>query len=153
MRDSLVQPGTSPFCSKQDYLKFIQPFAFTKNPIIELLDVLKEYNLHFGYRVVNEISRFIWTAKELVHNFNLNTAMDIQVLQKILPKFHGTQAKLKYPLEKMLAFCYGPNVPFDEELLSKAGQYNKEARYPRTAQKLARMIHNLKTQGYTSFIE
>jgi 5-methylcytosine-specific restriction enzyme B len=153
VRDSLVQPESNPFCSKQDYMKFLQMANSTDHPVSELLDLLKEYNLHFGYRVVNEMARFIWTSQEKIQHSNLNTAMDIQILQKILPKFHGTQAKLQEPLEKMIAFCYGSDVHFNEEYLHKAGQYDKEARFPRTAQKLARMIRNLKIQGYTSFIE
>jgi len=88
-----------------------------------------------------------------VQNFDLKEVMDIQILQKILPKFHGTQAKLEEPLLKLLAFCGGKEGIPDESYLEKVTAYDEEAPFPRSAQKLARMIRNLKIQGYTSFIE
>lgn len=154
IRNELTISDVQPFCSKEDYIKLNDIIGGEANPIAELLIVLKKYNLHFGYRVINEISRFVWLAKEhLADKFNLNDAIDIQILQKILPKFHGTQAKLEQPLRDIFSFCYEnkPDVP--QELLEKATELDIEARYPRAAQKIARMISNLKTQGYTSFIE
>ena len=80
--------------------------------------------------------RFIRHAHELIRDFDLEEAMDIQILQKILPKFHGTQGKLEEPLNKLYEFCNA-----------------EDARFPRSAEKLERMLYNLKVQGYTSFIE
>ena len=56
--------------------------------------------------------------------------------EKILPKFHGTQGKLEEPLNKLFDVCNA-----------------EDARLPRSAQKLERMLYNLKVQGYASFIE
>ena len=126
------------------------------NPIAELLNILKKYNLHFGYRVVNEISRFTCLSKEFLEKFSLNEAIDIQILQKILPKFHGTQGKLEEPLRDIFYFCYDnthQNGTIPDEMLEKAAEFDEKAIFPRSAQKIARMIKNLKSQGYTSFIE
>ncbi len=89
----------------------------------------------------------------MVDRFEIDTALDIQFLQKVLPKFHGTQAKLQAPLEKILCFCYDLENGDLEELKRKANEFDLNARFPRTAQKTARMIHQLEIQGYTSFIE
>jgi 5-methylcytosine-specific restriction enzyme B len=141
VRNRLMDSEASPFCSKADYLKFKEIVGNEANPIENLLNRLKKYNLHFGYRVVNEISRFVWHSKDLLGDqFNLNAAMDIQILQKILPKFHGTRGKLEDPLKDLHAFC-------------KAEYSQGDALYPRSARKIARMIENLNIQGYTSFIE
>ena len=143
-----------PFCSREDYEKFKAIIGDDDNPIQELLDRLKKYNLHFGYRVVNEISRFVWLSKEaLGDQFNQDDVIDIQILQKVLPKFHGTQGKLEGPLKDILAFCYDKEGDISNETLGKAIEYDEDARFPRSAQKIARMIKNLKSQGYTSFIE
>jgi 5-methylcytosine-specific restriction enzyme B len=141
VRNSLMDSEVPAFCSSKDYAKFGDIIGDDANPILELMNLLKKYNLHFGYRVVNEISRFIWLSKNLVgENFNLNVAMDIQVLQKILPKFHGTRGKLEDPLKDLHKFC-------------KAEHSENGVLYPRSAIKIARMLKNLEIQGYTSFIE
>lgn len=121
----------------------------------ELLKILEKYTLHFGYRVVNEMSRFIWLSREyLGKQFDFKEAFDIQILQKILPKFHGTQAKLEQPLRDVLAFCYDKKLnEFDNKFIEEASVSADGARYVRTAKKLACMILNLQAQGYTSFIE
>lgn len=149
----LSADGETPFCSKKDFMDILKTAPRTHDYLLEISQILHPYNLHFGYRVVNEISRYILCAYEMVQDFDLEEAMDIQILQKILPKFHGTQAKLETPLGNLLGFCRGAEGNHDESYLDKAIAYDKDARFPRSARKLASMIQNLKTQGYTSFIE
>lgn len=149
VRASLLTDGVT-FCSIKDYKKARE--IVDKLP--ELIQRLEKYHLHFGYRVVNEISRFMWLAQETIHDFQAETALDIQLLQKVLPKLHGTRAKLENPLQDLIAFCYGQSDPVSEEKCRYAMQFDKEALFPRTAQKCARMLLlNLKEQGYASFIE
>jgi len=141
VRNNLMESGVPAFCSSADYSKFEDIIGDGGNPILELLKLLKKYNLHFGYRVANEISRFIWLSKELIgEDFDVNVAMDIQILQKILPKFHGTRGKLEDPLKDLHTFC-------------NAEHSERGALYPGSATKIARMLKNLEIQGYTSFIE
>jgi 5-methylcytosine-specific restriction endonuclease McrBC GTP-binding regulatory subunit McrB len=149
----LPAEGETPFCSRNDFIKAVKISSDVSAYIEKIHAILHSFNLHFGYRVINEISSFICHAKVSVHDFNFEEVMDIQMVQKILPKFHGTQAKLEEPLGRLLAFCNnGEKLP-DESYLEKAAAYDKEATFPRSAQKLARMIQILKNQGYTSFIE
>jgi len=147
--------GDVPFCSKKDFIEALKIDADVGDYLGEILNILHPFNLHFGYRVINEISRYICHANEAIDKSDLNTVMDIQILQKILPKFHGAQARLEEPLSRLLAACcddeYEGNL--DDDYLRKASEYNEDARWPRSARKLARMILNLKNQGYTSFIE
>jgi 5-methylcytosine-specific restriction enzyme B len=118
-----------------------------------LLSFLREYNLHFGYRVINEISRFLLNSEKCVEEYSFAEAFDIQILQKILPKYHGTQAKLKEPLERFLAFCFSENMAYSDDMLEEAIKSDTSARFPRSAQKIVRMLNNLNIQGYCSFIE
>lgn len=152
IRASLLTDGVSS-CSIEDYKKAGKMVDI----LPELIQRLEKYHLHFGYRVANEISRFMWLAKEMVLDFQTDTALDIQLLQKVLPKFHGTRAKLDKPLQELLAFCYDPDpnksIDISEEKRKQAEQFDTSARFPRTAQKLARMLDNLQKQGYASFIE
>jgi len=79
--------------------------------------------------------------------------MDVQILQKILPKLHGTRAKLEDPLAKLFVLCHGAHDAAHDELLAKARAYDQKARFPRSSQKIARMMRQLSLQGYASFIE
>jgi 5-methylcytosine-specific restriction enzyme B len=164
VRDSLFSSvQTEPFCSKVDYLKVKKVKVNEKNldfdPVQDLLNRLERYHLHFGYRVINELSCFLWVAANHVENFNADTTFDLGILQKVLPKFHGTRARLEKPLLNVLSFCYSKEAKIpdrDEEvkaLISKAEHFDEKARFPRSAQKCARMLRTLVEQGYTSFIE
>ncbi|OQB76394.1 MAG: 5-methylcytosine-specific restriction enzyme B [Deltaproteobacteria bacterium ADurb.Bin135] len=141
-----------PFCSRADYDKAGE---YVDNFFKVLLDVLSPYNLHFGYRVINEISRFVTNAKEEIEDFNIDDVLDIQMLQKILPKFHGSQAKLLEPLGSLFEACAKPGYTVDASQADDPVYMTdrEKFRYPRSANKLSRMLRNLKIQGYTSFIE
>jgi len=149
----LPAEGDVSFSSRTDYSGLLKIAPAVHNHLDGLLTILRHYHLHFGYRVINEISHFIRNAHGQIQNFDLDDLMDIQILQKILPKFHGTQGKLEEPLNKLFTFCYGEYDSLDEAIFEKAAAFDEEARFPRSAQKLARMIRNLSVQGYTSFIE
>jgi len=140
----------SPFCSKSDYEEAKE---YVDNFFTEILDILSPYNLHFGYRVINEISRFVINAKEEIETFDINDVLDIQMLQKILPKFHGSQAKLEEPLKELFQQCAKQGYTLDVSKARVVDYLTDSARYPRSAAKLSRMLDNLTIQGYTSFIE
>jgi 5-methylcytosine-specific restriction endonuclease McrBC GTP-binding regulatory subunit McrB len=138
------------FCRKLDYDQLPEDGKIALN---NLLAILKEHNLHFGYRVANELGRFVNLAAEELADFKLDEAVDIQIIQKILPKLHGTRAKLEEPLRKLIAFCCRSASPVSDEQVKKARSYDPDARFPRSAQKIAQMLHQLSIQGYVSFIE
>jgi 5-methylcytosine-specific restriction endonuclease McrBC GTP-binding regulatory subunit McrB len=131
-----------------------------REPLQGLIDILKPYHLHFGYRTINEISRFVSLANGTVHSFSAHEALDIQFVQKILPKFHGTRARMEKPLSRILLFCYRDRDVGEKEAVDKAANlrakaegFDPDAQYRRCAQKCARMLRTLKEQGYTSSIE
>lgn len=69
--------------------------------------VLEEEHRHFGYRVANEIARFVnlaheqWSGDEEA----VKAAFDLALLQKVLPKFHGTQQELEPVLRRLFHFA------------------------------------------------
>ncbi|MBV5340265.1 MAG: AAA family ATPase [Deltaproteobacteria bacterium] len=139
-----------PFCQKENYTD-LPPDG--KTCLQNLLAILKEYNLHFGYRVANELSRFVNLAAVELADFKLDDALDIQILQKILPKLHGTRAKLDAPLGALIAFCHDQHALISEEQMKNNRFGDSGARFPRSARKIAQMRHQLSIQGYVSFIE
>jgi hypothetical protein len=80
--------------------------AFTE-PLVQVHELLKNHNLHFGYRVIQEMTTYAGLALEGVEGDEdeiARTAFDLQLVQKVLPKFNGGR-ELERPLAQLLAFC------------------------------------------------
>jgi energy-coupling factor transporter ATP-binding protein EcfA2 len=78
--------------------------------------LLQPHDLHFGYRVFDEIMMFLANAEgsPIFEGFGpdeLDAAFDAAVLMKVLPKFHGTRGKLRSPLEKIVEWAREPGNP------------------------------------------
>lgn len=106
-----------------------------KRIVKDLNELLAKENRHFGYRVATEISRFVALAAEQAGGEEAQrAALDLALLQKVLPKLHGTQQEL-------------------EDLLKELHLFGSEAALPRFVAKVERMLRRLERQGFTSFIE
>lgn len=140
--------------------------------LVSILDVLKKYKLHFGYRVINEVSLYMRNAGVFVVDFpeKKDSALDIQILQKVLPKFHGSIQKLWAPLNEILLVLLkqqtntsNSELEFEKllELIFERENifeitnedYLNKFRFPRSAKKIVAMLNSLKSQGFVSFIE
>lgn len=127
-----------------------------------LVGILRPHALHFGYRVAQEICRFINLAREHVGDdpATVDAALDAQIVQKVLPKFGGSQAQLEEPLRKVLhrllegTPVLGEFAPEEitPEWLANHEERLKAARYPLSVDKLRRMLDDLHVRGFTSFI-
>lgn len=103
--------------------------------LIELFAPLAEVGAEFGYRSAKEIARFVAIHRELSgDNWDYKDALDAQVMQKLMPKLHGSARKLSGVLETLKKFA-------DEHEL------------PLTQNKVERMQKRLKDEGFTSFAE
>ena len=87
------------------------------------------------------------------------SALDLQILQKILPRLHGSRRRLEPTLVALSHFCFDftaiaatadtpQRMPFDP--LSHSPD---DARLPRSFAKLARMTKALRANQFTSFTE
>lgn len=104
--------------------------------VLDLQERLKADDRHFGYRVAVETARFVnlavaQTAPDAASGW---AALDLALLQKVLPKLHGTQQELDDVLTGLLAFA------------------QEEPALPCMATKIDRMRTRLAHQGFTSFI-
>jgi hypothetical protein len=67
---------------------------------------LSEIGAEFGFRTAHEISRYFYYHRLLVgDSWDAHVALDAQVLQKLLPKLHGSERKLGPVLEQLEKFC------------------------------------------------
>jgi len=115
---------------------------------------LKDSGLDFGFRVVNEISRFLLAAwrfeGEQKQWNNWYHYFDMQIKQKMLPKIHGSERSLGRLLEGMFQLCFGENTskaPREYSFL----EVREKALYVTSALKLKEMDSMLYNQRYVSF--
>ena len=167
---SFSQGGRFTRIEKGAIAKFIRVHPEVRDQLHTLYQALHPYDLHFGYRVFDEIVTFLVAAE---HNGlyeelgGLQAALDAAVLMKVLPKLHGGRSKLEGPLQRVLAWCLSPEKP-DEERVTTAleealrGQdvgtalgHAFEAlgtfAMPHTAEKVRRMLWHLYTTGFAAF--
>lgn len=121
-------------------------FEDSKDMLIKFFSQLKTVNAEFGYRSATEIGRFIALAKEQGH-FVDNESIDAAIVQKLLPKLHGSRKKLVPVLTTLWDMC---DAGIGIEL---ADEVPEQTKYPLTADKLLRMYRGAIDNGFTSFAE
>jgi len=141
----------------------------------------REHGGEYGFRVAHEASRFVcfykmlgdgkiwdataeagkgaWVANVAGRDW-FDAAFDALIIQKFLPKLHGSKVKLGPLLKKMnSASIEVHNVAPREEknitakLVDPSRVVPPDARYPVTAEKIFRMWRQLNENGFTSFPE
>ena len=109
--------------------------AQLKADLLVLFTALADMGAEFGFRTAKEIARFMVIHKELSGtNWQYKDALDAQVLQKLMPKLHGSARKLDGVLKELDAFATSKDLPL-------------------TLEKVKRMQDRLKRDGFTSFAE
>ena len=117
-----------------------------KDVLLSFFRELKKVNAEFGYRTVNEISRYLHFANGDLAD---DAAMDTAILQKLLPKLHGSRKKLVPVLAAMWKLCLKAAITKEIE-----ADFNKDDfKYPESAEKIQRMYHAVIDNGFTSFAE
>ena len=130
-----------------------------------LHNILKKSGFDFGFRVVKEVTAFMyvaWKYENQTEEFvNWDRYFDAQIKQKILPKIHGSKKVLGDTLDELLAFCIGCEVvELNDKLKNLQSDDNSEKytfarndiKYPNSAKKIAEMREVLEKQRYVSFI-
>ena len=95
--------------SREDWVEFSEKTSKHHTALVQLHGILERQHRHFGYRVANEIARFVNLARDQAAEAGtdaaVDAAFDLALLQKVLPKFHGTQQELQSLLEEILQFA------------------------------------------------
>jgi energy-coupling factor transporter ATP-binding protein EcfA2 len=99
----------------------------------EINHILKKNNLHFGYRIRDEVLRYIYFTEKLgSSDFTIDTALDFQIKQKILPRIKGPES-IRPALESLRDKLAG-------------------GKYPISSAKINQMLEALQN-GYTDFYQ
>lgn len=116
--------------------------------------ILKKINFDFGFRVINEILRFMfvsWRYEDSPQNWeNWERYFDAQVKQKILPKLHGSQKAIGQTINELFNACL---IERKNNADARLVDLTKDdCRYYTSAVKLQNMAKILSNQRYVSFI-
>lgn len=116
--------------------------------------ILKKINFDFGFRVINEILRFMfvsWRYEDSPQNWeNWERYFDAQVKQKILPKLHGSQKAIGQTINELFNACLIERKNNADARLVDLTK--NDCRYYTSAVKLQNMAKILSNQRYVSFI-
>ena len=118
----------------------------------KFFDELKNVNAEFGYRSATEIFRFICQAKandDTGEKMTGEEILDAAIVQKLLPKLHGSRKKLEPVLAQLWKLCFigaGKDLNIAKENVEKA-------QYKESADKIRRMYESATANGFTSFAE
>ena len=115
---------------------------------------LKSTGFDFGFRVINEILRFMvvaWRYENSPEDWdNWERYFDAQIKQKILPKLHGSQKAIGNVLDNLFNLCL---VDWDNNEQAKLFDITEDnCKYYTSALKLQNMSKVLSDQRYVSFI-
>ncbi|MBO7587418.1 MAG: AAA family ATPase [Bacteroidales bacterium] len=121
-----------------------------KDVLLSFFKELKKVNAEFGYRTVNEISRYLHFAEGDLED---DSAIDTAILQKLLPKLHGSRKKLVPTLTALWDICLnnGNTTKIDTE--TEKLNFQEGFKYPESAEKIKRMYDAVIDNGFTSFAE
>ncbi len=145
--------------------------------LLLLFKTLQDHGAEFGYRTAYEASRFVhfykllgdgkvwnssanesrgaWTDLDNEGRDWLDDAMDSVIFQKLLPKLHGSRAKLGPVLKKLWFLCVNDVDARSGDALQGEPftTVPRGAPYPLSAEKIGRMWKLLLENGFASFAE
>lgn len=110
---------------------------------------LKSVNAEFGYRTASEIYRYINNVGD---ELGKHGAIDTAILQKLLPKLHGSRKKLSPVLSALWKLCFAENSGISIEGVKDFAEVEGIV-YKHTAEKILRMYKSVVDNGFTSFAE
>jgi len=135
-----------------DFVKIASEKAESRSIANEVLKKffgkLKTVNAEFGYRTALEIGRFVGHAKQ-VAGMSDDEAIDCAIVQKLLPKLHGSRKKIVPVLKELWELCEtGDKIDEKTSMMVPEG-----TKYSLSADKILRMYQCALDNGFTSFAE
>ena len=146
----------------ESFLSIAEKFDIEKNEaltneLVYFFNELKKVGAEFGYRSATEIMQLAAKLKILEPTITDNACLDIAIMQKLLPKLHGSRSKLVKILIALAGLCiYGmKKEDFEKnfEDLYKKDFVDIKVKYPISFEKLIRMYKNVLANGFTSYAE
>lgn len=145
-----------------DLMSFLSKQTEQSNPyqkqLLEFFKALQPIGAEFGYRTANEMNRLI-ASLELLGMEKTESALDVAVMQKLLPKLHGSRTKLNKVLPILASFCFKSCTT--EQAKTFLDEFKQEGKLkgetkpilPLSFTKIARMYAAAQENGFASYAE
>lgn len=146
----------------ESFIELAKPIDIVKNDnllkeLVYFFNELKKVGAEFGYRSAMEIVQLVGKLKRLEPMIKDNECIDIAIMQKLLPKLHGSRSKLVKILITLTGLCVEGIAKEDFEKnfedLYKKDFEDIKVKYPISFEKLTRMYKNVLANGFTSYAE
>ena len=150
LRANFVQPKD---VSKEDREKVRDAISL----LVKINEILKEGDLQFGYRTRDEIVFYLLNRLDIRELVSESEAIDFQIMQKILPRIHGSSRRIGEVLIGLLDLFTPDDIAirsdmYASEIMEKIGNPKRQAYlYPRSVSKLLLMFRRFEEDGFTSF--
>jgi len=120
---------------------------------------LQHAGAEFGYRTANEMTELMAYLEHFL--VSQNEAYDIEIMQKLLPKLHGSRSKLSKILPNLMSLCLVSGEREQAEKLFEDYKINQdvlitkatEIKFNMSFEKLCRMYKNAQENGFASYAE
>jgi 5-methylcytosine-specific restriction protein B len=113
---------------------------------------LQPLGAEFGYRSAEMMVRFLAIAREINPAWSMNDILDAVIVQKLLPKVHGSRRRLEPILGQMGLLC-ASGTERKDVLLGDEDPPASIVKFPLTLSKVRRMYRNVCANGFASFAE
>ena len=126
--------------------------------LLDFFKALQPIGAEFGYRTANEMNRLMNQLEVLGLEKNEH-ALDVAVMQKLLPKLHGSRTKLNKVLPILASFCFDSCSSEQAKALldevKREGQLLSDYKttLPLSFAKIARMYAASQENGFASYAE
>lgn len=138
--------------------------------LLNLFKILKAGRFEFAYRTAKEVNTYLRVCRYLSPDSGAWDAganvqgtwkqdLDDQILQKLLPKLHGSMGRIGNLLAELAGYCYTGTLNDTANSQTKihldaALEFDSsEAIFPKSLQKLQAMIQTLRDEQFVSFIQ
>lgn len=134
--------------------------------LLDLFGILNKRSMEFAFRTGMEVGRFLKIDYELTKDktvWDWKKTLDLQILQKILPKLHGSRRKLEAVLTALAKFCSGTSFDEAVSVLASGATFSdhvfdpdiipEQTVFPKSYKKLSAMISTVRRDQFVSFIQ
>lgn len=121
----------------------------------DLFDILRRDKHEFGFRTANEICRYLnvgLTEAETDGKWSWEEAFDAQIVQKVLPKLHGSRRKLESLLLALCGFFFAGKIMSSDESLAEETIQKTGGFFRMSFEKTKEMLLTLRQNQFVSFI-
>lgn len=144
---------------KDAYAEYKEIIQSTVSQLVTINTVLESIHAHVGFRVRDSIC-FYMIYNERFSLMKAEEAMDLQIMQKILPRIQGNNSAIKKVIIELLMLSLNGSISNSNEYMDGERDIeqvwnkainDKSVKYPQTTRKLIYMLRRLDDDGFTSF--